>query len=174
MGVISDAVLSVLMVALNAAIAAVPTFVGASQSVVNGVLQPLAAAQARVLTLIAAGNDTIAGVQGFGGIVAGAAPGVSATALTAQLEATQQLTALYQLRALLGRMGANLSAITASENTITVAGGNLFQIAAAQYGDATDWTAIAAANGLTDPVIQGVETLTIPASGGQSGGILES
>jgi hypothetical protein len=46
--------------------------------------------------------------------------------------------------------------------TLMVAGGNLFRIAAEQLGDATQWNRIAAANGLWDPFLVGVVTLTIP------------
>ncbi len=46
--------------------------------------------------------------------------------------------------------------------TLTVAGGNLFRIAAQELGDATQWNRIAAANGLWDPFLDGVLTLTIP------------
>lgn len=46
--------------------------------------------------------------------------------------------------------------------SITVAGGNLFAIAAQQLGDATQWIRIAQANNLSDPVLLGVVTLLIP------------
>ena len=46
--------------------------------------------------------------------------------------------------------------------TITVPGGNLFQIAAQLLGDATQWNRIAELNGLTDPMIYGLTTLMIP------------
>lgn len=46
--------------------------------------------------------------------------------------------------------------------TVTVAGGNLFQIAAAHLGSATLWNSIAALNGLTDPWLVGVVTLRLP------------
>ena len=46
--------------------------------------------------------------------------------------------------------------------TITVAGGNLFAIAAAELGDATQWIRIAQLNRLSDPVLSGVVTLQIP------------
>ncbi len=49
-----------------------------------------------------------------------------------------------------------------SARSITVAGGDLFAIAAQEYGDALLWTRIAAANKLYDPLILGVATLTIP------------
>lgn len=58
--------------------------------------------------------------------------------------------------------------------TITVAGGNLFRIAAERLNDATQWYRIALANNLTDPMIDGVVTLTLPPpdSTGGNGGIL--
>jgi hypothetical protein len=45
---------------------------------------------------------------------------------------------------------------------VTVAGGNLYALAAQQLGDATQWNRIAALNGLFDPMITGVMTLRIP------------
>jgi hypothetical protein len=47
--------------------------------------------------------------------------------------------------------------------TLTMAGGNLFRVAADVYGDARQWDRIARANGLYDPQIAGVVTLTLPA-----------
>ncbi len=47
--------------------------------------------------------------------------------------------------------------------TITVAGGNLFRIAAEELGDATQWIRIARLNGLSDPMLTGVVTLRLPA-----------
>ncbi len=54
--------------------------------------------------------------------------------------------------------------------SITVAGGNLFAIAAAQLGDATQWIRIAQANGLSDSILQGLVTLLIPAVDPNAGG----
>ncbi|MBS0558426.1 MAG: hypothetical protein JSR21_00045 [Proteobacteria bacterium] len=45
---------------------------------------------------------------------------------------------------------------------LSVAGGNLFEIAARQLGDATQWIRIAQLNGLSDPMLSGVVTLVIP------------
>ncbi len=50
--------------------------------------------------------------------------------------------------------------------TITVAGGNLFRIAAAELGDATQWTRIARLNRIRDPMLSGVVTLRLPAQAG--------
>ncbi len=54
--------------------------------------------------------------------------------------------------------------------TITVVGGNLFQIAADQLGDATQWIRIAQLNRLSDPMLSGVVTLTIPEIDQTAGG----
>jgi hypothetical protein len=54
--------------------------------------------------------------------------------------------------------------------TLTVAGGNLFRIAAEQLGDATQWIRIAQLNGLSDPMLSGVVTLRIPARDPAAGG----
>jgi nucleoid-associated protein YgaU len=54
--------------------------------------------------------------------------------------------------------------------TIIVAGGNLFQIAAAQLGDATQWVRIAQLNALSDPMLSGIVTLLIPEPDANAGG----
>jgi L-ascorbate metabolism protein UlaG (beta-lactamase superfamily) len=54
--------------------------------------------------------------------------------------------------------------------TLTVAGGNLFQIAAQQLGDATQWIRIAQLNNLTDPMLSGLVTLTMPPVDPTAGG----
>ncbi len=54
--------------------------------------------------------------------------------------------------------------------TLTVAGGNLFQIAAQQLNDATQWIRIAQLNGIDDPMLSGVVTLLIPDIDANAGG----
>lgn len=46
--------------------------------------------------------------------------------------------------------------------TITVAGGTLYHIAATELADATQWIRLAQLNNLSDPILQGLITLTIP------------
>jgi nucleoid-associated protein YgaU len=53
---------------------------------------------------------------------------------------------------------------------ITVAGDNLFRIAAEQLGDATQWIRIAQLNSLTDPMLTAVNTLLIPDIDSSAGG----
>jgi hypothetical protein len=54
--------------------------------------------------------------------------------------------------------------------SVTVAGGNLFEIAAAELGDATQWLRIAQLNGISDPMLSGVVTLLIPDADPTAGG----
>ncbi|MBW4091062.1 MAG: hypothetical protein HIU82_08135 [Proteobacteria bacterium] len=54
--------------------------------------------------------------------------------------------------------------------TLTIAGGNLFQLAAAELGDATQWIRIAQLNNLSDPMLSGVVTLLIPDRNPSAGG----
>jgi hypothetical protein len=57
-----------------------------------------------------------------------------------------------------------------SAQTVTVAGGNLFKLAAVYLNDATQWNRIAQANGLSDPVLSGLNTLVIPPVNPTAGG----
>jgi hypothetical protein len=56
--------------------------------------------------------------------------------------------------------------------TLTILGGNLFAIAAQQYGDFSGWWLLAQGNGITDPMLSGTSTLTVPPySAALSGGL---
>ena len=54
--------------------------------------------------------------------------------------------------------------------TIIVTGGNLFQIAAAELGDATQWIRIARLNNISDPMLVGIVRLAIPDIDQDAGG----
>lgn len=57
----------------------------------------------------------------------------------------------------------------------TVSGGNLFEIAAQEYGDHTLWSLIARANRLRDPFLTGTLDLVIPnqpAKGQANSGVI--
>lgn len=61
--------------------------------------------------------------------------------------------------------------------SITVSpGDDLYRIAAQYYGDASAWTLIATANGLSDPLVQTDATISIPVYnlGRANDGILAS
>jgi hypothetical protein len=53
---------------------------------------------------------------------------------------------------------------------VVVAGGNLFALAAQYLGDATQWIRIAQTNQLSDPQLEGVNTLAIPPVDPTAGG----
>jgi hypothetical protein len=53
---------------------------------------------------------------------------------------------------------------------LTIAGGNLFRIAAEQLGDATQWIRIAQLNAIRDPMLSGLVTLNLPDSDPTAGG----
>lgn len=53
---------------------------------------------------------------------------------------------------------------------LTIAGGNLFRIAAEQLGDATQWIRIAQVNGRLDPILSGLTVLSIPDVDPSAGG----
>jgi hypothetical protein len=53
---------------------------------------------------------------------------------------------------------------------VTVAGGNLFRIAATELADATQWIRIAQLNNISDPMLIGVVTLMIPDIDPAAGG----
>lgn len=53
---------------------------------------------------------------------------------------------------------------------VTVVGSNLFRLAAVELGDATQWIRIAQLNQLSDPMISGLMTLTIPDPDPSAGG----
>lgn len=57
-----------------------------------------------------------------------------------------------------------------------MAGGNLMKMATQEYGDAMAWTGIAKANPQLggDPQITGIQTVTIPPSKDDVGGVLNA
>lgn len=88
----------------------------------------------------------------------------------------EQLYALYTLQNILQQIYDNLALISegATGQVITVNNTSLYALAAQYYGNADDWTVIAEANGLTDPMITQTLTLTIPSSAISTGGVLNA
>jgi hypothetical protein len=160
---VGDSKLSGLLGTLGSAVSSVSSFAQATQSTINGVLQPVGAVTQQVKTLIAASANTIANVTTLGGILPNNPIAQQASRLTSHVTAMTQLPVLYNLQAVVGRIGGNLGSVGAPGQQLVTAGGNLFQVAAVNYGDASEWTGIARANGLTDPQLAGVNTIKIPA-----------
>jgi hypothetical protein len=173
-GQIGNSTLTGLMSSVNSAISTVSSFASATASTINSVLQPINAVQQQVATLIGQAANTMQNVTTLGGILPNNPISQSVAQLSAQVTAYQTSPLLYNLQSVMGRMSTNLSSVTGAAQQITVAGGNLMQIAAKVYGKAEAWTGIAKANGVKDPVVQGVQTLNIPVTPDNSGGVLSA
>src|SRR6185312_10688696 len=96
----------------------------------------IANAQSQLTTLIASAANTIQNVGTVGGVLPNTPALAASNALISQAAAFNSLPPMYALQNVLGRMSANLGSVSSSANIQTVAGGNLFQIAAENYGDA--------------------------------------
>lgn len=162
---VNDSALSSLLSTLDSAIKAVSSFATATQSVINSVVQPLQAVQQRVGILIATSENTLKNLTTFGGLVPNNPVAQQASKFSDSANTFTQSAALYNLNSVCGRMSSNLGALgspSPETTTVQVSGGTLYQVAADQYGDPTQWETIAQANGMTDPVITGNVTLKIP------------
>lgn len=173
---IGDSTLTSLIETANSAVSAVSSFANAAQSTLNSVLQPIAAVRNEVQTLIASANNTLINITTLGGILPNNPISSQVQRLGNQLGAAQQLPVLVALDRTVGRVQLNVGSIYASAKQLTVAGGNLMDMAAKEYGDAMAWTGLAKANPQLggDPQVQGIQTITIPPSKDNVGGILNS
>lgn len=170
---IGDGPLSAALGGLDSAIRTVSSFASASTSVIQSVMRPIAEVTSRVNTLTASVRNTIGSVTTLGGVLPANPLSASIGNMAVQLSAATQYPLLQNLGNVAGRMSRNVTMASqqTSLRTVQSAGGTLFDVAAAEYGDATLWTAIAKASKLKDAVLSGVNTLTIPARPAQSGGV---
>lgn len=137
-----------------------------TQSLLTALVAPLAAAQSRVTTLLTNVDTEATVLQNTANAVTSGALPSTVSAITSANVGLGVGQPLYALQGVLGRMQANVNqgSLSSSNRTIQVTGGNLQNIAAQYYGDATLWPAIAKANGLTDPVLPSSSlTLIIPS-----------
>jgi len=173
---IGDATLSGLFSTMQTAINGVSSFANAAQSTLNSVLQPMAALRTQTQALIAATNNTLINATTLGGILPNNPISTQVSKITSQIVAAQQLPVLVELDRVVGRMQLNVDSIYSSAKQLTVAGGNLMNIAAKEWGDAMAWTGIAKANPQLggDPQLTGIQTVTIPPSKDSVGGLLNS
>jgi len=170
---IGDSPLSGALSTLDTAVRSVGSFASATNATIQSVQGAIGAVAARVTTLTASVTNTIGSVSSVGGVLPGVPLVQTIGSMAAQVTATTQYPILQNLGSLATRMSRNVSMAQqgASARLVQVAGGNLFDVAAREYGDATRWIAIAQASGLTDAVISGVKTLQIPANPIDSGGV---
>jgi len=173
---VGDSTLSGLMDSVNSAISTVSDFATAAQSTINSVLQPIAALRTQVQTMISSANNTLMNVTTLGGILPNNPISQQVSKLSGQIVAATNLPVLVQLDRVAGRMQGNLGSIYSSAKQVTVAGGNLMNMAAKEWNDAMAWTGIAKANPQLngDPQIVGIQTVTIPPNQDSVGGVLNA
>lgn len=171
---VADPTLSGYMTTLQTQVSAVPSFLSVTQDTINGVIATVNQAKARVTTLIGSAESVLNGLPGFAGVVAGAPAAQSAAGLLSAIQSFGQCTSLYGLQNILGRIGKNLASVQKAGTQVTTDGvSTLYDYAAQTYGDPSEWTTIAEANGLTDPQVAGGATLLIPAASDGDGGVLQ-
>ena len=168
---VGDDGLTTALASMASAVRAIPTFIGASSSQLIGVLSPISNALSVTQSLIQADTDTISMPSTFGGVVGGGEGASLASSLTNQSLAMGALSALYSVNDLLTRMQINIEADGASGAALTMAAGNLYQVASNAFGDPSEWTTIAEANGLSDPELAGLNTIRVPATPSGSQGV---
>lgn len=161
---IGNAGLTSSMGTLTTAVSAVSSFATAAKSTLQTVLTPLAQVQAQVSTLIAAGENTLQSVSTVGGLVPNNPIAQQVSKLSAQVNTMTQQPQLLNLKGVLSRISTNIGTIGSASKSITVVGGNLYDVAAKYYKDATGWVAISRANPALggDPQINGTQTIALP------------
>ena len=151
------------------------------QGAIADVLAPIEAAQTAVQGLLGQVNSAV----GTFGTIASAVglPGAQAAAsIETTLSSVAQVGPINRLASVLGVMHSNAvmgayGSFAASNDptsplyrvplpnpysSVTVGDGSLMDLASQHYGDASQWPLIAQANGMTDPQINGVQTIAIP------------
>lgn len=160
------------------AVDAVEDFASATIDQINSVIQPVVAAQAYVQQVIQQVGVNTGNILSLGGVFPNSLS-ESAFNLVDQATTFGNLGDLYNLGNSLGVVGVNVNSlgnigeqVDLAGRSLTTAGGNLFGIAAEVYGDATKWAGIADKNDISDPQLDGITTLQLPANVPDTGGIL--
>lgn len=163
---IGNAGLTSTMGTVTSAISGISSFATAAKSTLQTVLTPLAQASAQVKTLIAAGENTLQSVTTVGGLLPNNPIAQQVAGLSNQLNTMTQQPQLIQLDSVLSRITTNIGQLGSASKTISVTGGNLFDLAAKYYKDATGWVAISRANPSLngDPNITGTQNIALPAT----------
>lgn len=165
--------LSDLVGAFSDAIGLVPNFAASTRASLAPVFTALTSLREGVGGYLEAADETLGPTLNIGGIDPGAPAAQLVPALLAQASAMSQASDLQDLDSYLGRIQTNLDAIGASGSRVLMAGGDLYRVAADTYGSAAEWVSIARVNGLTDPEIQGFQTILVPPTPSKRDGVLD-
>lgn len=149
---------------LHDSVKQVSDFAHATVDQIQTVIRPLIAARNIIQHELALLEAAAGEITSLGGLIPGNPIDRTVRNLLAQLDHATRIPALYRLQDVLGRLDKNVNAGQTAEGikTITLSGGNLYQVAAEEYGDVTLWPDIAAINELDDPQLTGIQTLTVP------------
>lgn len=152
----------------------ISSFANATTATINSVLAPVKTIREASQALLGQIDNTVQNVTTLGGLAPNTPVARNAAALAQHANNLNSSAQLVQLDAVLGCVQQNASnAPATAPQTVTVQGGSLYTVAQQQYGDSTLWTAIARANGLTDPQLPNTPiTLTIPKNPTNTGGVL--
>lgn len=151
---------------LHQAVKAVTDFAHATVAQVQAVVRPIIAVRYIIQHELALLEAAAGEITSLGGLVPGNPVSKTISNLLLQTDHVTRIPAFYRLQDVLGRLHKNVKAgqSAAGIKAITLSGGNLYQVASEQYGDASLWTSVADANDLADPQLSGIHTLKIPAS----------
>lgn len=138
----------------------------ATVSTVQTIVRPIIAAQVMVQQTIGQLESAANDITTLGGLVPGNPISKTISNVLTQADLTTRTPALYQLQSVLGRLNKNVQSGQTADGvrSVTLSGGNLYQVASDQYGDASLWSSLATANGLTDPQLTGINTIIIPSN----------
>lgn len=151
---------------LQQAVGQVTDFAHATVAQVQAVVRPVIATRNIIQHELALLEDAALKITSLGGLLPGNPVSTAIDNLLAQSDQSTRIPALYHLQDVLSRLNKNVTSGQAANGvrSVTLAGGNLYQVAAEQYGDASLWTSIADVNNLDDPQLKGIQTLSIPFS----------
>lgn len=151
---------------MQSAINGVQNLAHATTEEVQTIVRPIVAAQQAVTASITQVEAEANKIATLGGLVPGNPIAKTITNLATQAQTAVQLPALYQLQSVLGRLSKNVQSGQTADGvkTVTHSGGNLFQLAAEYYDDVTKWLGLGAVNGITDPMLTGTHTLSVPSN----------
>lgn len=158
--------------AFNGLVDAVDTindFSTAVTSEVKGVLYQIHGVQTCVGNLLSSATLSIQQLTTLGGVLPNNTLTRNVQNFANQTTAVAQTVGLVALTKTLGRLALNLGQMASSGKVVTLAGSDLYTLAAQSYGDAMGWVSIAQANGLTDPEITDVTDVIIPKAGETDG-----
>ena len=151
---------------VQSAVKEVTDFAHATIEQVQSVVRPIVAAQVIIQQQIGQLESAANDITTLGGLVPGNPISKTISNLLSQADQSTKIPALYNLQSVLGRLNKNVNSGQTADGvrSVTLSGGNLYQVASDQYGDASLWSSIASANNLTDPQLTGINTLTIPSN----------